>query len=150
MDMPIPPFNEIGLLPEGIFDCTLSETRTRFGSFQQTDQRPRLFLRLEELFEAMQRSGLFQFLIVDGSFVTTNPTPKDVDLIAVLKPGHNFERDLLMSEYSLVSRSLLRRRFGFDVMIAERDSRLYKTYIEFFEKVRELPNSRKGLLRLSL
>ncbi len=44
-----------------------------------------------------------------------------------------------MSEYSLVSRALLRRRFGFDVVVAERDSALYKTYVEFFSRVREAP-----------
>jgi len=105
---------------------------------------------LEELYQAMQRSGLFDFLVVDGSFVTANPAPKDIDLIAVLRPGHNFERDLPMSEYALVSRSLLRRRFGFDVMIAERDSQLYQIYVGFFIRVREFPNRRKGLLRVSL
>lgn len=148
--MPIPPLNKDGLLPEGVFDCTLLEIRGMFGNFQQSDQRPRLFVRLEELFQSMLRGGLFDFLIVDGSFVTANPAPKDIDLIAVLKPGHNFERDLPMSEYSLVSRSLLRRRFGFDVMIAERDSQLYQIYIDFFIRVREFPDRRKGLLRVSL
>ena len=100
--MPIPTLNMNGILPVGIFDCVLSEIRTQFGSFQQSDQRPRLFARLEELFQAMRRAGLFDFLILDGSFITTNPTPKDIDLIAVLRPGHNFERDLPISEYALV------------------------------------------------
>jgi hypothetical protein len=139
-----------GLLPTGIFDCTLSEIQTRFGSFQQSDRRPRLFARLEELFQAIQRTGLFDFLVVDGSFVTANPAPNDVDLVAALRPGHDFERDLPISEYALVSRSLLRRRFGFDVIIAERESHLYKTYIEFFSRVREFPDRRKGILRVSL
>jgi len=148
--MPIPALNKDGLLPEGIFDCTLNEIHAQFGKFQQTDQRPRLFIRLEELIQAMRRSGLFDLLIIDGSFVTANPVPNDIDLIALLRRGHNFERDLPMSEYALVSRSLIRRRFGFDVLIAERESQLCNTYIEFFARVRELPNLRKGLLRLSL
>ena len=42
------------------------------------------------------------------------------------------------------------RRFGFDVVIAEGDSHLYKTYVEFFSRVRENPVARKGLLRLPL
>lgn len=94
--------------------------------------------------------GLFDFLILDGSFITASPAPRDINLIAVLKPGHDFERDLPLSEYALVSRSMLRRRFGFDVMVAERDSQLYKTYVEFFSRVRESPELRKGLLRLIL
>jgi len=148
--MPIPAFNADGLLPTGIFDCTLAEMRACFGAFQGSDQRIRLFARLEQLVSAMQRSGLFEVLLVDGSFVTAKPAPNDVDLLAVLRPGHDFERDLPMSEYALVSRALLRRRTGFDVIIAERDSQLYRTYVEFFSRVREVPGAAKGLLRLPL
>jgi hypothetical protein len=45
---------------------------------------------------------------------------------------------------------LLRRRFGFDVIIAERSGDVYKTYLEFFSRVRETPGVKKGLLRLRL
>jgi hypothetical protein len=148
--MPIPALNTDGVLPAGIFDCTLVELRERFGCFQVSDQRTRLFARLEELVGAVQRSGLFEALLVDGSFVTAKPAPSDVDLVAVLRPGHDFERDLPMSEYALVSRAMLLRQFGFDVVIAERTSQLYSTYVEFFSRVRENPDMRKGLLRLSL
>ena len=148
--MPIPALNADGLLPAGLFDCTLLELRVRFGVFRGSDQRPRLFARLEELALLMRSSGLFQALILDGSFVTAKPVPNDIDLVAVLKSGHDFERDLRMSEYALVSRTLLRRRFGFDVILAEPDSPLYRTYVEFFSRVREVPDARKGLLRLRL
>lgn len=148
--MPIPALNSDGFLPAGIFDCTMPEMRERFGSFQGSDHRSRLFARLEELVLAMQRSGLFETLLVDGSFITAKSAPNDIDLVAVLRPGHDFERDLPMSEYALVSRSMLRRRFGFDVAVAERDSHLYNTYVEFFSRVRDNPDVRKGLLRLSL
>ena len=124
--------------------------KERFARFLDGDQRRRLFIRLEELYGAMQRSGLFQALLVDGSFVTGKSAPNDVDLVAVLLPGHNFERDLPMSEYALVSRGMLRRRFAFDVMVAEQDSQLYKTYVDFFSRVRDNPEARKGILRVHL
>lgn len=148
--MPIPALDSSGFLPHGVFDCTLTEVRERFGRVQETDRRPRLFVRLEELYRAMQRSGLFESLLVDGSFVTSKAAPNDIDLVAVLLPGHNFERDLPMSEYSLISRLMLRRRFGFDVMVAERGSVLYNTYLEFFSRIRDNQDMRKGLLRLVL
>jgi hypothetical protein len=148
--MPIPALNTDGFLPVGTFDCTLQEIRECFGKFQGSDRRPRLFTRLQELFQAMQRSGLFEALLVDGSFVTAKSAPNDIDLVAVLRPGHNFERDLPMSEYALVSRAMLRRRFGFDVVIAERDSHLHKTYVEFFSRVRDNPGMSKGMLRVNL
>jgi hypothetical protein len=148
--MPIPSLNAQGFLPVGVLDCEVRELRDRFGTFQGSEQRLRLFARFETLVEVMQLSGLFEKLLVDGSFVTATPSPNDIDLIAVLRPGHDFERDLLMSEYALPSRALLRRRFGFDVVVAEEDSSLYKTYVEFFSRVREAPDMRKGLLRLRL
>ena len=148
--MPIPQLNTAGLLPAGIHDCALSEVRVRFGEFQGSDRRPHLFARLSELVAIMQRSGLFESLLVDGSFVTAKPAPNDVDLVAVLRLGHDFERDLPMSEYALVSRALLRRRFGFDVVVAERDGGVYQAYVDFFSRVREAPGLRKGMLRVRL
>jgi hypothetical protein len=148
--MPIPPLNDHGFLPPGIYDCDLASIRGAFAVFTGSDRRARLFTRLEELFEALGKSGLFEALLVDGSFVSNHPAPNDIDLIAVLHPGHDFERDLHVSEYALVSRAMLRRRFGFDVIVAERDSHLYDTYVEFFSRVRDNPRIRKGLLRLIL
>lgn len=87
---------------------------------------------------------------MDGSFVTDKLAPNDVDLLAVLRPGHDFERDLPISEYALVSRAMLRRRFGFDVVVVERNRVVYETYIDFFSRVREMPELRKGMLRLCL
>jgi hypothetical protein len=109
--MPIPPLNSDGVLPAGLFDCTLQEVRARFGSFAGSDQRARLLERLENLAGVMRSSGLFEALIIDGSFVTAKPAPNDIDLLAVLRPGHDFEADLPMSQYALVSRTLLRRRW---------------------------------------
>ena len=117
--------------------------RERFGEFQASDNLQRLFTRLEELFLAMQRSRLFEALLVDGSFVTAKPAPNDIDLVAVLLPGHDFERDLPMSEYALVSRTMLRRRYGFDVVVAEKNSELCTTYVEFFSRGRDNPDVRK-------
>jgi len=148
--MPIPPLNADGLLPPGVHPATADEIRQQFGGFQGNDQRPRQFVRLTELAAAMQRSGLFESLLIDGSFVTAKPAPNDIDIIAVLRAGHDFERDLPLSEYALVSRAMLARQFRFDVIIAERDSAVYKTYVDFFSLVREAPGVRKGLLRMVL
>lgn len=148
--MPIPELNSEGVLPTGIHDCTLAELKGVFGKFQVSDRRIKLFGRLEELAAEAGRSGLFEALLVDGSFVTNEPNPHDIDLIAVLRQGQDFERDLPMSQYALLSRTLLRRRFGFDVLIAEAGSGLYETYVDFFRRVRENPVLRKGLLRVRL
>lgn len=148
--MPIPALNEFGLLPPGLHDCSLAELRAAFGVFQESDRRQILFRSLAELVAACGRSGLFEQLLVDASFVTAKPAPNDIDLLAVLRPGHDFERDLPMSEYALVSRSLLRRRYAFDVIVAEANSELYGSYVTFFSQVRGSLELTKGLLRLRL
>ncbi len=148
--MPIPELSPDGFLPAGVFDCTLDEIRQKFGSFRGTDRRPKLFARFEEFVTAIRRSNLFEAILIDGSFVTEKAAPNDIDLIAVLHPGHDFERDFSMFEYALLSRHLLRQRFGFDVVLVERDSALYDKVVKFFERVRELTDLRKGLLRLPI
>lgn len=148
--MPVPELNADGFLPPGVFDCSLDEICQRFGSFQGSEHRQRLFARFQELVFAMRRSEIFEAVLVDGSFVTEKAAPNDIDLIAVLRPDHSFERELSMAQYSLVSRPLLRRRFGFDVILARRGSELYHSYIEFFGQVRGAKHLRKGLLRLRL
>src|SRR5437763_745258 len=52
--MPIPDLNADGLLPTGLFDCTLEEIRQRFGSFQGSERRPHLFARLEQTVEQLE------------------------------------------------------------------------------------------------
>ena len=148
--MPIPPLNADGLLPFGIHDATQDEIRECFGVFQQSDRRPRLFAKLAELIDAMRAGELFESLLIDGSFVTAKFAPNDIDLIGVLKPGHDFERDLPMFQYAVISRALLRRRFGFDVLVAKPESATYTRYVDFFSRVREAPELRKGLVRQRL
>ena len=82
--MSIPALNQDGLLPEGIHDCTLEEIKARFGSFQATDQRPRLLARLESFLAEVRAAGLVRSVLVDGSFVTSKADPHDIDLVVVV------------------------------------------------------------------
>jgi hypothetical protein len=148
--MPIPELSPGGFLPAGVFDCTIDEIRQKFGRFQGTDRRPKLFSRFEEFLTAIRRSNLFEAILIDGSFVTEKAAPNDIDLIAVLHRSHDFERGFSMFEYALLSRHLMRQRFGFDVLVVERDSVLYDKAVDFFARVRESTDLRKGLLRLPI
>jgi hypothetical protein len=148
--MPIPPLNSNGLLPAGIHDKTLDEIRQRFGSFQGSDRRIQLFNRFEQLVVELRRSGRFAAVIVDGSFVTAKPAPEDVDLIVALRRDHDWNADLAPSDYALVSRPALRRRFAFDVLLAAYGGSDYERYVEFYGRVREDASVRKGILRIEL
>jgi hypothetical protein len=148
--MPIPAFNEDGLLLAGLHDCTLAEVGERFGQFQRTDQRCRLFVRLEALLCEAKVAGFFKAVIVDGSFVTAEDYPNDVDLVFVLLPAHDFTAELAPFECNLVSKRQLRRKYGFDALVANEGSKELVKYIEFFSQVRDRPGIAKGLLRVQL
>ena len=148
--MPIPDFEDAGLLPVGIHDCSLDEVRERFGKFQGTDRRCRLFERLEALIHQMKATGFFAAIIVDGSFVTDKGSPNDIDLILVLRPSHEMTLPLRPFEYNVVSRRQVRRQFGIDALITREGRPEFSEYLGFFAGVRGKPNARKGLVRLTL
>ena len=148
--MPIPPLDENGFLPHGIHVCWLEETRSRFGCFQGSDRRPRLFSKLEELIVEARASGIVRALIVNGSFVTAKSAPNDIDLVIVLPAGHDFRADLAPAQYTVVNRVRIRRLYGIDVIVAEDDSADYMAAVQFFQRVRLQPHVSKGILRIEL
>ena len=147
--MPVPDFDEHGLLPVGIHDCTLAEIAARFGVFQGSEQRPRLLAKLTEFLEEVRASGIVREILVAGSFATGERSPNDIDLIVVLPSTHDRAADLLPLQYNVVSRKRVRRRFGFDTVSVRYGSAEYATAIEFFHQVRGEPELRKGILRLT-
>lgn len=148
--MPIPPLNSTGLLPPGVHSATLEEVRQHFASFQGSDRRIQLFRRLGGLVTELRRSGKFSAIVIDGSFVTAKPVPEDIDIIITLRPDHDWSVELGATDYALVSRREVRRRFGFDALLAIEHGREYERYVEFFGRVREVMAVRQGMLRIEL
>ena len=89
-------------------------------------------------------------VLLDGSFVTAKPAPRDVDLIVVVSGDHDFSAELTAAEYNVVSKRSVFRRYGFDLLVAREDSEEYRRYLSFFQQVRLEPHLRKGILRLVL
>ena len=148
--MPIPPLTADGLLPPGVHSSTLEEVRQQFASFQGSDRRIQLFSRLDGLVTELRRSGRFSTIVIDGSFVTAKPVPEDIDIIVTLRRDHDWSVELGAMDYALVSRREIRRRFGFDALLAIEHGRDYERYVEFFGRVREDAAVRKGMLRIEL
>ena len=88
--------------------------------------------------------------LVDGSFVTAKSAPNDVDLIIVVAREHDFSADLSPAAYNIVSKRRVRRRYGFDLLVAREGSVEYGRWVEFFQQVRLEPAATKGILRLRL
>ena len=87
----LPPFNEYGLLPGGIHDCTIEEAEVRFGRFQESDRRPQLWAQFREFFREVQAASLIAAILLNGSFVTDAFEANDVDCVLLIGPG--FPRD---------------------------------------------------------
>src|SRR6266545_4725586 len=101
--MAIPRFNEHGLLPEGIHDCTLAEIEARFGGFQTSDRRPQLWGRFKEFLREVKACGMVVVILVNGSFVTAKPDPNDIDLILLVPAAHDFAQDLSPANDNVLS-----------------------------------------------
>ena len=138
------------MLPAAIHDCTLDELKNRFGSFQISDRRLQLFRRFEQFVADAQAAQFPRDLVIDGSFVTGEPAPNDIDLVLVLPQSHDLTANLLPGQYNLVSRRSVRRRYGFDIVVVRENTVEYEEAVAFFQQVRGQPALRKGILNLTL
>jgi len=148
--MPIPPLNDEGYLPAGVHDCTLDEIGERFGRFQDTDRRVKLFESLRTYVQALRRTDFGVALIVDGGFVTGKSTPSDIDLILLTRSGWRMPKSMPPIQYNLISTRWVRTRRGFDLFVAPEDSDACREWVEFFQRERGRPEIRKGILRVTL
>jgi hypothetical protein len=146
----IPPFDDEGLLPYGIHDCSLQEAAARFAGFQNSDRRPQLWARFIEFMGVANEGRLLQEVLMDGSFVTAKAEPNDIDLVLVLAATHDFALDLSPQQYNLLAQRLVRRRFGFDILIARYGSTDLEQAVAFFQQVKQRPDVKKGILRLKV
>lgn len=100
-----------GVLPPGIHDASLDEIKALFGQFQETDQRPRLFEKLQGLVDQIKSLGFIRHLIINGSFVTLKPDPEDIDLILAIEPDILRRPEWTPEEYNAISSRRLRRQY---------------------------------------
>ena len=72
--------------------------------------------------EEIRRTKVARSLLINGSFVTADPQPNDIDLILVLPADWDFASDLTPGVYNLISKKRVRKRFGFDIFIVRENS----------------------------
>ena len=76
--MGIPSFDEHGLLPVGIHDCTLADME---AAFAWNSHRRGLYRKFAACFKEELRPRFDAPVCVDGSFVTRVESPNDVDVV---------------------------------------------------------------------
>ena len=81
MTMPIPEWNEFGVLPSGIHDCAIDEIEQQLGF---NDHRATLIRGLRRTLEWLETMPPIESLILDGSFVTDKAAPSDIDAVAMI------------------------------------------------------------------
>ncbi|MFP4192839.1 MAG: DUF6932 family protein, partial [Candidatus Hydrogenedentota bacterium] len=131
----LPASDEHGLLPPGIHGTTMEEIERRYGSFQNTSRRPRLFEKLEEFVEDVRKAIPGAQLLIDGSFVMgCVDTPSDIDLVLLLPTHWDMSAGVTPSEYNLISRKRVRAKYGFDVFPAIVGSDAERYWADFFQQ----------------
>ena len=85
----IPPLDANGNLPPGIHPATLDEIEERYG--KETELRRVQMQSRRWLIEIARRAGVVK-LAVNGSFVSDNPEPNDVDCVLLLASDYPKDR----------------------------------------------------------
>ncbi len=78
----IPPFDEHGYLPPGIHRARLDEIEERFG--RQSELRRAQIQSLRWLMD-IAKSGGIRRIVLNGSFVTDELEPNDIDCVVLLE-----------------------------------------------------------------
>lgn len=79
--MPLPDFDAQGDLPEGLYEASLEEVLFRFGTGSEARQHASALL--QRIHAQVAATGKLERFVVFGSYVTSKPEPRDVDLVLV-------------------------------------------------------------------
>jgi hypothetical protein len=107
-----------------------------------------LWGRFKEFFHEAKACGDVLLILLDGSFVTLQADPNDIDLLLVVPAGHDFSRELTPVAYNVLSKRRVRRRHGMDMLVARSGSEEYSRYVRFFQQVRLEPGRAKGIVSI--
>ena len=135
------------MLPEGLYDTSIEEVRTTLGF---THRRMELIDGLERYLDAWDQYEVLESAIVDGSFVTDEPEPGDIDilLLPTTEGLGSIEFANLVLELCL-NRDETKERYGCEAFpVLGSDSQNYKEWYTFFSTDRH--GNKRGLLRVNL
>jgi uncharacterized protein DUF6932 len=148
--MPLPQLNNDGVLPAGTWDASLAEIEERFGLFQASDHRPRLFERLRDYLAEIKRWGHDAEVLIDGSFTSGKNAPGDIDLLLATDPNRDPGEEITPAERNVIDRTRVKRAYGFDVLSAPAGSRAHTNSKDYFAQDTRRPGLVKGIVRVSL
>jgi hypothetical protein len=146
----IPQLQPNGLLPPGVYECTIDEIRERFGVFRGSDRRPDLFRDLASYVRELQSADIAKHIVINGSFVTATDSPNDIDVLLVLKDDFPHLGVLPPYQYNAKSRKFVRRHYRLDFFYGFEGDPSFTEIMALFSKVKDEPTLEKGILLVRL
>ena len=149
--MPIPDFNDYGLLPSGIFDCVESEIVDRYC--QNNQNRDQIWGLFKQFIQSPKPFNLPDHIYIDGGFTSDKAATKDIDV--VIDISHLDDANAFKAYAWLASnKSSLMTTYKVDCWLKHHV--ITNDLVSFFQYVktdealaRGLPNGeKKGLLRM--
>ncbi|WP_420808367.1 DUF6932 family protein [Archangium gephyra] len=141
--VPIPDFNAEGNLPPGIHEADWAEFKTRFGT---TGHRRHLIKGLEEAMRSLRTAGCSR-LYIDGSFVTSEKSPKDFDACWE-ETGVDPNRLEPVFFDLRPPRAIQKARFGGELFPASAPADGRSMFVDFFQRTRG--GQAKGIVTIDL
>ena len=142
----IPEFNEVGNLPIGVHFCYWDEFKERFG---YTAKRSRLIEGLEEVMLHLKAAGCRNFF-VNGSFVTSEPKPKDFD--CCWDRDDDIDYNYLIKNAPLIlnyyNSAAQKAKYGGEIYPSDEPVNESTISIEFFQQDRRY--RKKGIIGINL
>jgi hypothetical protein len=139
----LPPPNEHGDLPPGVHLAGWPEIAQRFGS--STAARVRAFAALRRMHELAHRTGFLRSCYVFGSFVSTVPEPRDIDLVLVMAGNFKVE-DCPSESRDLFSHLRAQARYGASVFWF-REGALSRKFLNAWQLTRD--GKLRGILEVA-
>jgi hypothetical protein len=146
--MAIPPFDESGNLPEGIWEATIEEVKERYAyNFRRR-------WHLERLEKAIQliKDAEGTTLFLDGSFITSKDRPDDYDALTC-KAEVGEKLDGLINKHPNTQKAEYGGEFYFaENIMFDALTGTQKTFLDFFQTDTRSSEEyiRKGIIRIIL
>ncbi|WP_296865563.1 DUF6932 family protein [uncultured Methanobrevibacter sp.] len=94
----IPPFDERGCLPEGIYNPTVEDFMERFANVNE--RRKELFGKYQQFTKLCNDAKGIEEHYLDGSYVRNKEKPGDIDLLITFNKEDLFDNDGSLNKYA--------------------------------------------------
>jgi hypothetical protein len=137
----IPDFNEHGVLPEGIYNCTINDLFTRFViDITPSNTREPIFLNYTRFNKEKLNYNLKGYYWLDGSFVTNKLDPHDIDVVMIIEssdenPIENQNKQMILELNS--QHDYIKNKYSTDfraIIIKPKEHPDYLFYKKHFDK----------------